>query len=557
MAAITTYGLVGPLTKIPPSVQFSTHIDDFAPVDNSPPVQQYDQSVTGYGVITNNLPISEVAQNFAAAKAPSFLDDYYYRVHIRPGIIDLGNLLSVQVRSVEVWSAHFQPNLLSSITDLGTAGLTLSEPQLTPTSFGSLEYRLYLLNVSTSGPPVINGVFVFNFESENPTLSVLGRRVVIWPYRPVYPLSESLEWFTDIQQSFNREQRIRLRNAPRQLISQKSILSDADFSKAKAIAYQWVHRVFGVPVWLDMLYVGDLAIGAQSIVVDSSNTDIRAFDIVLIWSSNSIFQAVETTTVSASQIDLALPLSKNFQNAFVVPIRYANTLKGINFTRNSDAIISCDAEFTVRNNIDLSADVGLPSYKGLQVLIDTQVSTGSVSDKYSRSIDVFDNDSGLIAIDIKSDYVDIRTKVSIKAFGRANAWRYRQFIHSLYGRQKTFFLPSWHDEFEVLIDIGSLSTSITVKSIGYSLYYDNQFLLLQTKTGAFHFNRILSSSVNSDGDEVLNLESQFGVDIAFIDVKHCCLLKHVRSDTDKISFNHEVADHFSCNFIAKETPYVV
>ena len=122
MAVISTYGLPTPLSKISPSVQFSTQIDDFAAVDNSPPMPQFEQGDTGYGAITSNVPISEVPQNFTGHKAPSFLDDYYYRIHIKPGIVALGNLLSSQSRDVEVWSAYFEPKLLSSLDSSGTDG---------------------------------------------------------------------------------------------------------------------------------------------------------------------------------------------------------------------------------------------------------------------------------------------------------------------------------------------------------------------------------------------------------------------------------------------------
>ena len=66
-------------------------------------------------------------------KLNSYLQDYYFRVHVRPSRIDLGNLLSSQTRQVEVWNAHLTSKLLASITRERVEGFVLSEPVATPT----------------------------------------------------------------------------------------------------------------------------------------------------------------------------------------------------------------------------------------------------------------------------------------------------------------------------------------------------------------------------------------------------------------------------------------
>ena len=98
MAVITTYALVAGEHRRVPLAEYG--VADASPVDNSPPVPPVDITANGYGTITD-VPITEIEEAFTAWKAPSFLDDFYYRVHIRPGVIVLGNLLSTQVRTVE------------------------------------------------------------------------------------------------------------------------------------------------------------------------------------------------------------------------------------------------------------------------------------------------------------------------------------------------------------------------------------------------------------------------------------------------------------------------
>lgn len=556
MAVIVCNALVGVSSKAPGGVDYSQNISNLVAYEVSPPFLPAATN-TGYGVIQSNLPISEVCENFVAVRARSYLDDYYFRIHVLPKKIDLGNLLSEQTENIAVWNAYLDAKLLNDIESVGTDGLEMTEPTLPPTSFAALELRNYTLSISTSGSPVIDASYTFNFESESPILEVIGRRVVIWHYKPKYPFKERYEWKTDIITSFKGEQRIRLRDAGRQAVSFSSVISAIDYTKAKALAFQWVHRVFGVPIWIDMRLVGTVNAGAMSIAVDTTNADFRSSDIVLLWSSNDSFEAVETTDVTPTQINLKSPIVASHANTYAVPIRYANALSGLTFTRDADALIHVEGDFTVKNNVNLSAAIGLPIYKGKAVFTDFVLSSEASTDRYTRSIDVFDNGSGPIDVDIKTDWTNIVTKVSLNAFGAAAVWRYKQFLHSLYGRQKTFFMPSWHDDFHIIDDIGSTAASIRIENIGFDLYYNNQFIVIELLNGSYYFGKITGSNVDVDHTEVLTLEESFGVAIAVSTIRRAGILKHVRLDTDRLELNHTVASEMNTSFPVKEVPYVV
>ena len=557
MAVIQFYGFAGVLVTGTPPIDLSSALDSLVAFDTSPPNGVTDYAIDASTSKSSNLPISEVNENFTAWRARSFFDDYYNRIHLTPKNIDLGNLLAVQTRDIQVWNAYIEPQLLDSIDSSGTDGVELEEPMLTPTLFAALELRHYTLSVSTSGAPIIDASYIFDFPLEDVTLKVIGRRVVIWAFKPNYPIRESLEWRTDIIPSFNGEQRIRLRNAGRQSLTLESVISPTEFIKAKALAYQWAHRVFGVPVWMDMRYKGPLAAGSMSISIDTLYSDFRSSDIIIVWQSNDVFEAAEVDTVTSGLINLKLPLISSYTNAYVMPIRYASALNGLNFSRDGDAIVKSAVSFTIKNNIDKSDTSGFLMYKSKPVLVDALISSDSISDQYSRSIDVFDNGSGIITTDIKNNYVNIVSKIALKAFGAEAIWRYKRLLHSFYGRQKTFFIPSWSEDFKVLEDIGSASAAIKIQNIGYTLYYDNQFMILETVAGARYCNRILGSSIDVDGSEQIALENTFGVSILAANIKRAGILKHVRLDTDKIDFEHDVADHVSCSFPIREVPYVI
>src|SRR5574338_82295 len=89
------------------------------------------------------------------AIAHSFERDWYNRVHIIPARIDLGNLFQDQLRTIDVWNAHFVSRTLSSILETGTDGLTLTRPGGAPTepaAYGALILLTYSLSISQQGP---------------------------------------------------------------------------------------------------------------------------------------------------------------------------------------------------------------------------------------------------------------------------------------------------------------------------------------------------------------------------------------------------------------------
>jgi hypothetical protein len=554
MAFVETFSLVGPLEKRPTSVQFSTELSELAPVDNSAPNDRCYRTADAHVQVQDNLPISEIQVNVDSWRMPSFLDDYYYRVHVIPGSIDLGNLLSSQVRQVEVWSAHFEPQLLSSLTVTDADGITLSQPKVPPTYFAALESRTYSLSVSTNGSPVINAEYVFSFPSEKPSLSVFGRRVAIWPFIPQTKHKETLEWKTDIMPSFNVEQRMAMRLAPRQSFSHDFHLDPYQFSRAKAIATQWSHRTYGLPVWSELAHVGDISAGATEILLDTTVSDFRNNDIVVIWESDTKVVAVEITEVANDRVTLKLPLTTNCTNAYVAPMRFATTPEGVTFSRGTGEQVQASVTFQVKNNVDLGASVGYPTYRDRDVLTERTLVVGDLSERISRSMDFFDNGSGPIEQDVTTGWVSSRKAITFSPLTRSERWRVRRWLHRIRGRQGSFWLPSWNRDIELLEDIGSTASAITVKYFGYTLYYGVTNIMVQLKSGAKYFARVLSSSNAVADKEVLVLEAPIGVTITVPEVDMICFLSHCRLDADRIEISHEYNGQITTNIAVTETP---
>ena len=553
MAEITSYAIVSP-SSVQAQCDNTIGLDSFAKLHLSPPVAPTNIPKPSFGQVTDNSPIQELQNVVTAYRAPSFLNDFYYRVHINPSALDLGNMLSSQSKTVEVWSAYFEPNLLSSLDSTGAEGITLTQPEVPPTYFAALESRLYGLNISTNGPPVIAATFAFNFQSGANNLTIIGKRVVLWPFVPEQEFEETLTWNTDILPSYNSEQRIAIRQAPRQAFEHDFLLTQDQFSRAKAIAKQWSHRVFGIPVWSEILPIANLSAGATTIPVDTTKADYRAGDLIVLWASDINLAALEILNVYPTYIELKVPLTKAWPKAYIAPLRFARTYEGFDFTRQANEYIGAKAKFDVLYNKDLGDESTLTTYRGKTVLLDRSAVVGNLSERIARTIDVFDNGSAIVQVDTINNWTRHVQTVSFIKNNRTDIWALRKWLHARKGKQKSFWLPSWNKDITILENVANTAASLTVSPIGYPLYYDVRDIMIQLKNGSRIFTRVTSGATNGDGNEILSLAAQVGTTFTTADVSFVCFMTHVRFDTDEITLTHKDAFTINTSLNVVEVP---
>jgi len=558
MAVVTTYALVDFDARKQPRPNEVAGITDPFFADQSYPNRwpMLDTEALGKVDVTDNLPIDlEPKAAVSSWHMPTFLDDYYFRVHVKPGVIALGNLLSAQVRTVEVWSAYLGPKLLSSIAQSGTEGITFTQPVAPPTYFAALESRTYTVSISTNGPPIVDAIYSFHFPSETPTLSITGRRVVLWPFVPDTGYDETMEWKTDLLDSFNNEQRLALREAPRQTFSHEFLLDEQQFSRAKAIGTQWAHNVYGIAVWDEVTpLLNGLTAGSSFIAFDTANADYRDDDLIMLWASDTNLAALEITTVTPTGVNLKLPLDKNWPKCYIAPLRFARTLSGVEYSRAANKYITAKAQFLVTQNKDLGDNGSFPTYRGKPVMTDRSAVVGDLSEKIVRTIDMFDNGSGPIQIDIASNWVRFMQTISFIKNNKADVWKLRKWIHARRGKQRAFWLPSWNRDLVILQNVASTASSITVSPIGYPLYYTVKDIMIQLLNGTRIFARVTSGSTDNDGNEALSLSAQIGTTFATTDIDFVCFMSHVRFDTDLVTFNHRDVGQVSTSIALAETP---
>lgn len=488
-------------------------------------------------------PVTEIQAALAGHLASAYGDDLYHRVHIIPASVDLGNLLSSQSKQVLVWNAHLSQTELTTINQSGADGITLVQPQVVPYFMQPLGISTYEVQVDIAGPPTINAAYEFTFNTgEQHTLPVYGKRVVMWSIVPQHGFIENLEWLTDVMRAKAGENRHALRKSPRQTFEYTYWLDDKQYALTKAIAYGWGERTYGVPVWAEAQFIGTVAAGATTVNVNTTESDYRIGEVILLWSNYDNYQAYEIDSINAGSVDLRIPTSASLEGVYAVPVRYGRAKDGIKAERDSNKRTVVDATFDVTANYDLGASVGFAQYNSIDVMTDVMYKVASFEEQTWRDVYVVDNQLGVPMFDAKYSTATFKSTVSWECTTRGQLWRLRKWLHSRKGKWKSFWLPTKLNELKVVDDVTPNANSITVEYAGYSLYYGSRSIMIELKSGIRYFNTVTSGSDNGDGTETLFLQTQFDGVTSFqaSDVSFTCLMHKVRLDVDRIEIKHDL-----------------
>lgn len=515
-------------------------------------VTPFDVSLAVAGALTDNLPVDQVGQVAqTGTRSHAFSDDYYFRIHVTPVKIDLGNVISQQVLAVEVWNAFFSDQNLASIDVTDPTGINLVGPIAPPTVFTSLESREYTLTVDEAGPPVIDTTYTLNFATESPTLLVIGQRVVLLVGQVNWDdgVKDRYEWLTDVITSYDgTEQRIKLRGEPRREVEVHLQAFGVDaVRRLESTMFGWQSRSFVIPYWPDFQVLGSvLAMGSTTITgLDTADSELVNGGIALLFATNEVNETVQVVTVNANDIVLGLPTqqewpagTKLFTGKFV---RMQTTQK---FTRPTRAIIDMRAKLTYDDNQGLTAVEGTPLYLTYPVLLYIPNEVEDLEDELLRPLLEFDSKTFRPALDDPIGHSFVIRRVDWIMATRKERADFRKWLYARSGRWKPFWMPSWNRDFEITRVVTSTATQLFVKFGLYTRFVsaaaNRNHLMIQLHDGTLIFREILSIVEDPNGiEEIVDIDSGPGVTIQVADVNRICYLNLSRMDSDAIDIFHE------------------
>lgn len=469
----------------------------------------------------------------------SFKDIFYNRFEIQPNPLQVGNITSDQTFTLRVWNGFFVNRTLDQILSLNLDGITLSGIS-TPNTFGPLEEINITVNVDVdTGPPTINGTFTFDFEAgiNNIVVPVTGSRVLPFPYMFQPGNSETLIWNTQIITSNNGyEQRVRLRNAPRQQFSVDIALPMDEATDVDYLLYAWRPNNFAVPVWSECrLTTAPTATDSPNIAANTDFGDFRAGGLAILYNNPKDFELIEIESFTQNEIVASTNISKVFPaGTFVAPVMPSRLLSDP-IRRTDGNRTRIQASFESATNQVLPSSASTEQYKGLDVFLTVPLLEDEfLSDTYTSRVDVLDFETGIVSMNSPWDKTKTRRNFRIESVGAQEIWEFKQWLHRRGGRQRPFWAPTFEPNFE-LLSVGALDVQLIVANRRQdTLSPEREDIAIETTSGWIF--REVSSITPIGNDLEVTVTASVGVDASI--VENIYFMGRKRLGSDRIEIVH-------------------
>ena len=485
----------------------------------------------------------------AGVLARSYMDDYYYRVHLRPGNLDLGTLSTAQQRQVEVWNAWPAKSLMLNSTELENgSGIAVTAPGALPFTFAPNQSSLWNLGVGLDGPAHVDATLTWLFAdaTADVSLQITGNRLTAWTVLPDWSdgITESLAWLTDVQTALDGSQdRTPLRGSPRRQWEFPVIAEGQDRTVMEALLYDASARNYALPVWQDWQVLdAQAAAGAQQIACDTDGRDFAVGDQVLLWQASTVYELAEVESVASGLVGLKFPLVNTWAaGTRLYPCRQAALTDWPQLDRITDMLAKAQLRFETREECTWPAVAPATTYLGYPVLGDSLEWSDDPSAQYARVVTITDNDTGLPVVD---DFSGLAWPTQSHAWLLANRGEqtaHRNLLYWLQGRAQALWVPSWQSDLTLTALLAGTATSMTVQ-LAYiarlnRLQPGRRHIRIELHDGSVFYRRVTGAS-ESQSSESLALDSALGVDVAAADVRRISWMMLATLAADEVQIAH-------------------
>lgn len=489
---------------------------------------------------------AEAANTHSGAMLDSTFGSLYDRIIIEPGIIDVGNLTSNVEQVVNVWNGFGYSKSISSYSEKNTTGIAVSQPVALPYAMKPYEQLGYTVAISTIGPASINAGLDFVIDGATYAVSLIGSRTVLLTARPerTNPLTETFEWKTDIQRSFDgSEQRIALRTKPR---LQYDYSFSEFYGKAQDLQMQllgWANRLFAVPVWTDgVKLTADLGIGSLSVPIDPTNRAFTIGDNLIFFKDSDTYEVRQIGNI-ANPIGLTRPTEKFWPaGTRVYPVVLGRVPQSFPMQLitggvvQGQATVYCSPVDTAPN---LPTAAAPTSFAGYELVLMAPNWSNALSATSEADYDLNDNQTGSWTIGTRSSFQNATRQFSFMLRTRQEIADFKALLLRLRGRAKPVYMPTWAADFTLVAQVAATAGSIKVATNGYthllgeSSIYNH--ILVRTRSGGLYPRTVIQTSDNGDGTSTLGMGSPLGETVNPGDIKGIHLLMLSRLAGDQVA----------------------
>ncbi len=362
--------------------------------------------------------------------------------------------------------------------------------------------------------------------------TVLFGDLALLEFQPEAPANESLEFLTDIMDSYNgKEQRLQLRSKPRQYISYTIPLQFWNIAQSFNTSYGAIGKLWAVPVWSENQYVGTINASAASITCSTTLYDIRASSLALLYAGPDSWQIVEIGTITASSVNVTNTLTY-MTNCYLIPIRLGWVEGQISSNTNGYSK-KITVTFEIEDNLEITPATPTQYLSNDIYYTPSLLQNESLSRSIRTNMEKMDGELGIIRRQfpwVNSRYASGYNTITIN---RTEYIDYKNFIHRRAGKFRAFWMPTFEQNLR-LVSTGTITTTIIIESDGFNDYTFRPNIAILAD--GVWYPRIVSNPVVQPLNR-LQLTLNTALNIPASQITTICYLGLNRLDTDRIELN--------------------
>ena len=378
----------------------------------------------------------------------------------------------------------------------------------------------------------------------------------LFPYRPLTPMVEALQWTTDVVESFDGgEHRRAVRAIPRQTWEWRVVVED---QRHLSLLRGQATGAFYAPAWQEaVVTTATIASGAGTIDVDTTTGEWR--DRVLLWLSPTYCETVAIASITATEITLDGVTSQAYAaGATVAPVRTARLSSSVAVSDTRDFAI-LELTWTIMDAAALTAYTQPVTYGGVEVFLDSVLLDGDFVDRDSTTpLELLDYGTGVI--EPIARYEEGRwtmPRARLRYTGRQDAWNLKRWLYRLQGRYRGFMMGSCKREVTIKAAFAAVDTEITIDRIDFALMEQTERVLLFQRHGSSYpiIREVVDATVVDATTETLTLDSALGIAGGIHTFPAIYWLLTCRLDADRVELSWEAPDQLEVELPVREATY--
>lgn len=501
-----------------------------------------------FGLVADTQPVNEPGDAINGVRGNAANSDFLYgRLYVQPSVVDLGNLISGQTRTVRVWNAQFFSADVESFSGVDTEGVLVAQPSLPPYTLDLLQEVDYVFSISLDGPASLDARYTLTVDGDDYLIQVVGSRVVLWPFKPQWsePVEETLEWKTGVLTARSgSEQRSALRTRARRRLAYSFAILRQETQRFDNLLWGWQNRAFAVPFWQYRCRLASPSIvGATVLAVPrAAVSGFEAGQIAVVFADPDTYESAEVLSVAADSVTLTRPMSFAWPaRTSIYPAGVCNLRSNVPVRRLTPNVLAGRVDFLadpVRVSPFIPEMAALDTFNGGEILLRRPDWQGGIDNNSEYPSTTTDFEIGAVSYGITVDTPSPTKACRWHFKSREAAKDFRALLGRRKGRLSPIYIPSWHDDFTLTAAVPGNAASFTCRDYQYfSLVGSDPAkvgVMFRTHSGASYL-RMLTNVGKTGNDLLVGISTSLGVTLAIADVKAIHIVSLYRFASDEIT----------------------